>query len=125
MPQSDIPRQTGSYTKVDRLLKRREFEALQEKGEKLYTKFFLLSVAPSVTTRSRVGITITKRVAQRAVDRNRVKRRVREFFRHHRSRLRCTLDIVVIARRDAHHCSLEDITRTFLGALRKHGYLLE
>ena len=114
---------TGSYSKADRILKRREFEALQTAGEKLYTKFFLISVRPSPSGRSRLGITVTKKVSPKAVERNRVKRRVREFFRKNRAALRSPLDIVVIARRDAMLCSLTEITRTFLGALGKHGFL--
>lgn len=32
---------------------------------------------------SRLGITVSRKVSRRAVDRNRIKRQVRESFRHH------------------------------------------
>jgi len=48
----------------------------------------------------RLGITVTRRVGNSVV-RNRVKRRVREAFRHQRRELRGPADVVVIARKGA------------------------
>ena len=47
---------------------------------------------------SRLGVTVSRRVAARAVERNRIKRAIRESFRHQQIIL-LGLDIVVIARR--------------------------
>lgn len=49
---------------------------------------------------SRLGITVGRKVGP-AVERNRFKRRVREWFRRHRDDFEEGLDIVVIARRPA------------------------
>jgi ribonuclease P protein component len=46
---------------------------------------------------SRLGLAISKKQIRRAVDRNRLKRHIRESFRHHRKRL-TGLDLVVMAR---------------------------
>jgi ribonuclease P protein component len=48
----------------------------------------------------RLGITASRRVGP-AVVRSRVKRRIREWFRHHREDLPVNRDIVVIARSSA------------------------
>ena len=114
---------TGGFSKRDRLRKRPEFENLQNSGRKIHTRFFLLSVRENGSERSRLGVTITKRVAPNASDRNKVKRRVREFFRQYRSHLLTPLDMVVIARREAHKCSFKEMTEALLGALRKYGYI--
>lgn len=45
----------------------------------------------------RLGMAIAKKRAKRAVDRNRLKRLVRESFRHHQHQL-ATLDVVVMNR---------------------------
>jgi len=37
--------------------------------------------------RSLLGVAVSKKVSKRAVDRNRIKRQVREFFRHHQAEL--------------------------------------
>lgn len=49
---------------------------------------------------ARLGLAISKKQARRAVDRNRLKRLVRDSFRRHREALP-DVDIVVMARRDA------------------------
>ena len=54
--------------------------------------------------RHRLGVTVSKRVGN-AVIRNRVKRRIREWFRHARARLPGQSEIVVIARRTARELS--------------------
>ncbi len=51
-------------------------------------------------TGARLGITASRKVGG-AVDRNRVKRRVREWFRRSHGGLISELDLVVIARRGA------------------------
>lgn len=48
-------------------------------------------------TAARLGLAVSKKAARRAVDRNRIKRLVREGFRHRQMAVR-GLDIVVIAR---------------------------
>ena len=45
---------------------------------------------------TRIGITVTKKVGG-AVLRNRIKRRFREIFRHHRKELLPSMDVVVNA----------------------------
>ena len=59
-------------------------------------------------TRTRLGVTVSKRVGG-SVIRNRVKRRIREWFRHARERLPGGLDIVVIARRTARDLSGREV----------------
>ena len=49
---------------------------------------------------ARLGLAIAKRCAPRAVDRNRIKRVIRESFRHARSSLQ-PMDLVVLCRRTA------------------------
>ncbi|MCS4504958.1 ribonuclease P protein component [Arhodomonas aquaeolei] len=53
---------------------------------------------------ARVGLAVSRRAAPRAVDRNRIKRIVRECFRRERHHLP-NVDIVVIARPKARHVS--------------------
>lgn len=53
-------------------------------------------VRPNGVSHPRLGIAVSRRVMSRAVDRHRLKRRIRESFRHEIARLR-GLDIVVIA----------------------------
>ena len=58
--------------------------------------------------RRRLGVTVSKRVGN-SVIRNRVKRRIREWFRHSREELPDGSDIVVIARRAARNLSGSEV----------------
>lgn len=57
---------------------------------------------------ARLGLAIAKKQVRRAVDRNRIKRVVRESFRHHRLEL-ASMDCVVMARRDTSAAANEEL----------------
>lgn len=59
----------------------------------------LFRIVSTPSDQPRLGLTIAKRLMQRAVDRNRVKRLVRESFRLHQAKLP-SRDYVVFARQD-------------------------
>ena len=89
-----------SFTKADRILKRSEFIALSKLGRKVQDTDFIAYFLPGQHDQSRLGITVTKKVGQ-AVERNRIKRLVREFFRLNRRCLSGRWDINVIAKRQS------------------------
>lgn len=89
------------FAKVDRIRRRSGFAELAASGRRIQTRLFIAMVAGGSAGRSRLGITVTRRVAG-AVHRNRIKRRVREFFRLNRHLFAGGhLDINVIAKREA------------------------
>jgi len=59
-----------------------------------------MTLAPSPHGPGRVGITVTRKIGN-AVERNRVKRVVREVFRRHRAWFPQGVDVVFIAKRGA------------------------
>ena len=81
-----------------KLLQRGQYEAALATGAAGTRRHFTLFVRPNGLTQARIGIIASKRVAPRAVDRNRAKRLVREAFRKLRHRLG-GVDIVVQLRR--------------------------
>jgi ribonuclease P protein component len=87
-----------SFTKADRILKRSEYLALSKSGKKVQNAEFIAYFIPTQHGQSRLGVTVTKKVGQ-AVERNRIKRIVREFFRINRHCLSGSWDINVIAKR--------------------------
>ena len=92
-----------SFAAADRLHRSAEFLRLQRNGVRFQSPNFVLYAGnlDHDPTRSRLGITVSRRVGN-AVVRNRVKRRVREFFRKvMRAELPPRTSIVVIARSSA------------------------
>ena len=89
-----------SFTKADRILKRGEYLALSKSGKKVQGTEFIAYFLPARHSHSRLGVTVTKKVGQ-AVERNRIKRIVREFFRINRHCLSGRWDINIIAKRQS------------------------
>ena len=88
------------FSHADRLKKRHEFRRVQLSGRRIHTPHFLIVVQPNALHNTRLGITVTKKVGT-AVQRNRIKRVVREVFRRNRSLFPAGFDVVFIAKRDA------------------------
>lgn len=95
---------------------------MYDTGRKLFTRDFLVIVNKSAVPLSRLGITISRKIDKRAVVRNSLKRKVREIFRHFRSRLKSSIDIVVVARKGAPNCSYSEMKRQIWGTLQYNGY---
>ena len=91
---------TEQLRPVDRIKQRRDFRRVQGSGVRAHTRHFLLTLARSPHGPGRVGITITRKVGN-AVERNRVKRVVREVFRRNREWFPPGVDVVFIAKRGA------------------------
>jgi ribonuclease P protein component len=66
-----------------RFIGRGSFAAALRSPRKIRGSTILLHVAGGQPGESRFGLALAKRLARRAVDRNRMKRLAREVFRHH------------------------------------------
>jgi ribonuclease P protein component len=89
-----------SFTKADRILKRSDFLRLQRIGKNIQNNHFIASFGPGRYQRSRLGITVTKKVGN-AATRNRIKRLSREYFRLNRHKIAGNWDINIIAKKEA------------------------
>lgn len=81
-----------------RLLQREQYTQALAAGVAARRRYFAVYARPNGLPLARIGIIASKRVAARAVDRNRAKRLVREVFRKMRHRLG-GVDLVVELRR--------------------------
>jgi ribonuclease P protein component len=89
-----------SFTKADRILKRSDFIQLARRGQKFQNRHFIAKYYLNAAGRTRLGITVTRKVGN-AATRNRIKRFTREYFRLHRDDLSGPWDINVIAKTEA------------------------
>ncbi len=67
---------------------------------------------------ARLGIIVSRRVSRRAVQRNRIKRQLREAFRQNRQKLN-SVDLVVIADRSCESAANAELYRAFVNLLKK------
>jgi ribonuclease P protein component len=89
-----------SFPRVARLLRPADFVALRGRSKRISVRYFHAEWRPSEATVARFGAAVSRRVSKRAVVRNRIKRQLRESFRHIRNQLP-TVDILIIARSSA------------------------
>jgi ribonuclease P protein component len=88
------------FPKTARLRKRRQFLNLSRTGSKTQSAHFVVISNANDAKESRLGITVSGKVGNSVV-RNRIKRKVREFFRRHRAELPKSTDCLIIARSGA------------------------
>lgn len=85
------------FSRIDRLVDKGDFQSVFAKPSKVSRKYLLALFRPNQKPHARLGIIISKHRVRRAVDRNRIKRAIRESFRHHKETLK-GLDIIVLIR---------------------------
>lgn len=85
------------FPRQARLTRKQEFSRVFDQARRYSHGGFTLLVRANARGHARLGLAIAKRNVRLATARNRIKRLVREGFRHHLDRL-CGLDIVVLVR---------------------------
>ncbi|MCD6581319.1 MAG: ribonuclease P protein component [Desulfuromusa sp.] len=96
------------YPGFRRLRKSWEYQLVRKMGCKFNTPHFVLLVFENSVKSSRLGVTVSRKVGN-SVQRNRMKRIIREFFRNNRSFYADFLDYSVIAKRNAARLSSSEI----------------
>jgi ribonuclease P protein component len=94
-----MPRSTRKegYSRRFRFRAQGSFGPVLRGSRKIRGRFFAIHVVPARSEISRLGIALTRKLVPRSVDRNRVKRLVRETFRRHLVKL-AGFDCVVMLR---------------------------
>ena len=78
-----------------------DFTRIYAEGRRAHGELFAVVVRENALGRTRMGLSVSKRQAREAVDRNRVRRILREAFRLERGALPVGIDIVLVATRPA------------------------
>ena len=98
------------FPKSARLSRASEFQRMRRDGRSFHGKFFVLSVLKNLPTPEvRVGFITSRRVGG-AVDRNRVRRRLREIVRAARPEIPAGTWLTLIARQAAAGATFQSLT---------------
>ncbi len=90
------------------------FLKVYQKGKKSYHRHFVLYVLPNKRSENRLGLKVGKKLAK-AVQRNRIRRLLKESYRLMETELAVGYDIVIVARPD---CLSADTYKEVSDALR-------
>ncbi|WP_366937744.1 ribonuclease P protein component [Halodesulfovibrio sp.] len=111
-----------TFPRTHRLTRRPEFVKCYDEGRRYFSKNFVLFVLEKEdpTALWRVGLAVTKKTGS-AVQRNRVKRVLREFFRLNQRELPNGIDFVVVPKRrmNPEHVDLSFVTQELLPIIHK------
>ena len=95
------PRARLSFPPSRRVRHKSDFDAARLRGRRFGNGFFAVTVISNDKTGPRLGLAVALRIARTAVERNRIRRLIRESFRLNQRALPA-VDIVVSARPKAH-----------------------
>lgn len=108
-----------TFPKAHRLRKRFEFQQINQLGRKFHTPHFLV-FGLKESSSPRLGVTVSRKVGG-AVQRNRVKRYLREYFRTHRQQFMVIGSVSLIAKRGAAELDYRSVTEELDKLLGKLG----
>ena len=85
--------------KENRIKKNADFENIYRFGKAFFCGKIAVKIKENGLAVSRVGVSVGLNFSKKAVDRNKIKRQVRAFFRQNLEKIRTGYDIAVIAQK--------------------------
>ncbi len=100
----------------------RDFRRLYAKGKSAVSPHLVLYCRDNGRPRNRLGITVGGKIGK-AVQRNRVRRRIREIYRLHEGQFKRGRDLVVVARGRSVRSTYWELDKSFMDLAGRLGLL--
>ncbi|HHZ13742.1 MAG: ribonuclease P protein component [Caldicoprobacterales bacterium] len=101
-----------------RLRKRAEFSYTYKRGKSLANSCLVLIYRKNGLDVSRVGFSVSKKYGN-AVERNKIKRRLREIYRHRISEIKSGYDLIFVVRVGAKGASFKRLENQMVNLLKR------
>lgn len=92
-----VPNSSRKFSRASRLVSKHDFQSVFANPSKISHRPFVLLYSRNALAHARLGIIVGKNIHSRAVDRNRIRRVIRESFRAHLTEIPM-IDIVIIVK---------------------------
>lgn len=119
----DLPVNLKTFSKKQRLIQASLFGEAFAQKRNFVGRYMVFWLREGEGASLRMGVVTSKKVSNRAVDRNLARRRLREIFRHHRAELSGAVDLVIIGRHSLLTASHAEVECEFLRLAEKAGLL--
>ena len=106
------------------LNKNHEFRRLYNKGKNAASRCVVVYCKRNGRAENRLGITVSAKLGG-AVQRNRIRRRLKEIYRINEQTLRTGYDIVLVARMHSRNARFSELETTVLYLLKKLGLQID
>lgn len=105
------------------MLLKNDFDAVWKKGRSSYDKILGIKTLGNNLTNNRFGIMAGLKVSKLAVERNKIKRRIRETIQAEKKNLKNGFDIVITVLPAARGLDFKELKKSLLGNLKRLGII--
>jgi len=101
----------GVLKKINRISSRKEFGEIKNKGKLIGSPIFGVLVLKKEDDLKKFGFIISKKISKRAVDRNKIKRRMAEVLRKNLEKFEAGTRMVFLVKREILNKKIEEIEK--------------
>lgn len=111
-----------SFRKENRIKSKNAFQIVYKTGRSVVDSMSVMYVLPNKEKNIKIGFAVGKKMGS-AVTRNRVKRLMREVFRHRKAELKDSVQIIWVARKKLVEADIYTYDRIFMRLAKRAGLL--
>ncbi|MEA3464355.1 MAG: ribonuclease P protein component [Patescibacteria group bacterium] len=109
--------------KINRLTKDKDFNNAWKRGQASFDKIIGVKIAANKQSNSRFGILVSVKISKKAVERNKIKRQIREIIRLWLGGIKPGYDVVIITLPAVLDKSYDEINKSINRHFKKLGLL--
>lgn len=106
-----------------KLKKEKDFQKVFNEGKSYYSNFIGLKLINNKLDFNRFAIIISRKVSKKAVERNKIKRRIEEIIRLNFFNFKKSFDVIIITKKDILSLSYSEIEGNLMDLFKKAGFL--
>lgn len=104
---------------IETLKQKRDFDRVHKRGQVFGNRNLVLHYVKNELDHNRIGIVVSKKVSNRAVARNKIRRRLKEIYRLDQERIEVGYDLIFIAKASCLTIDYETLKKSFFHILKK------